>query len=103
MDKYAIFQKGSKQYKVTEGEELLIDKLPTEDAIEFDQVVLVADGDKVSIGQPFVKGAKIQASFVKAERGEKIRVFKYKSKSRYRKAKGHKSQLSRVKVEKIVS
>ncbi|MBI4028924.1 MAG: 50S ribosomal protein L21 [Candidatus Blackburnbacteria bacterium] len=102
--KYAVFQKGSHQYQVSEGDELLLDKLFVEagEAIEFDKVALVASDGKVTLGTPFVTGAKIEAQVLGGEKGEKIRVAKYKAKSRYRKVNGFRAQLTRVKVEKIV-
>lgn len=104
MAKYAVFQNGSKQYKVFEGEELLLDKLKADkDTFEFANVVLVANDGKISLGNPFVKGASVQARILREEKGEKIHVVKYKAKSRYRKTIGHRSQLTRVKVEKIIS
>ncbi|MBI2590589.1 MAG: 50S ribosomal protein L21 [Candidatus Blackburnbacteria bacterium] len=103
-NKYAVFQNGSHQYKVCEGDELLLDRLSGKlsEAVEFGQVVLVSDGGKVTLGNPYVAGAKIEAQILGEEKGEKIRVAKYKAKSRYRKVSGFRAKLTRVKVEKIV-
>ncbi len=108
--KYAIVNNGGKQYKVSEGEEILLEgTLRQVDTLgqqgkqfELSEVMLVSDNGKVKVGNPFVKGAKIQASIVGEAKGEKVNVRKYKSKSRYRKAIGHRAQFTRVKVDKIV-
>jgi large subunit ribosomal protein L21 len=88
--KYAVVQTGAKQYKVKEGDRLLVEKLEGKegDKLDFDQVLLISDKDKKKIGQPITKG-------------EKIRVATYKAKSRYRKVKGHRQQLTEVAIEKI--
>lgn len=101
---YAVIKSGGKQYKVEEGKELLLErKFPTETKnVHLDEVMLVANGETIAIGDPFVKGAKVQVSVVGGEKGEKIYVKKYKAKSRYRRTIGHRSQYTRVKVEKII-
>lgn len=100
--KYAIIQAQGKQYTVKEGEELLLEGLHDDKKLEISEVLLVSDEGKVKVGNPYLRGAKVQASLVGTEKGEKINVRKYKSKSRYRKAIGHRAKLTRVKVEKIV-
>ena len=75
-------------------------KKKDEDVI-FDSVLLVKDDDKVLVGQPVVKGAKVKGKVVDQILGEKIRIATYKAKSRYRKVKGHRDQLTRVLIEKI--
>ncbi|OGY09664.1 MAG: 50S ribosomal protein L21 [Candidatus Blackburnbacteria bacterium RIFCSPHIGHO2_01_FULL_43_15b] len=104
MQRYAVIQAGGHQYQVNEGDELLLDKLSAGvgEAIEFDHVVLVSNDGEVSLGNPFVIGAKVKAQVLGEEKGEKIRVAKYKAKSRYRKVNGFRAQLTRVKVENIV-
>lgn len=104
MSKYAVFKNGSHQYKVSEGDELLLNKLSgiLSEAVEFDQVVLVSNDGKVTLGNPNINGAKIKAQVFGEEKGEKIRVAKYKAKSRYRKVSGFRAKLTRVKIEKIV-
>ncbi|MEK7111104.1 MAG: 50S ribosomal protein L21 [Patescibacteria group bacterium] len=101
--KYAIIKAGGAQYQVSVGQEIDIfrlDKEKDEDVI-FDSVLLVKDDDKVLVGQPVVKGAKVKGKVVDQILGEKIRIATYKAKSRYRKVKGHRDQLTRVLIEKI--
>lgn len=100
--KYAIVNNGGKQYRVEEGVELLLEGTHTGKTLELAEVMLVSEDGKVNLGSPFLKGAKVQATIVGQALGEKIDVRKYKSKSRYRKAIGHRAQLTRVKVDKIV-
>lgn len=100
---YAVIKTGGKQYKVSEGEILEIDKIEgkKDQKINFSDVLLVADGDKVEIGQPQVPEAKVTAKIIDQVQGEKIRVARFKSKVRYRKVRGFRAQLTKVKIEKI--
>lgn len=99
---YAIIEAGGSQVRVEEDKTFIVDLLPNDvgDKVEYD-VLLIANGDKVKIGQPTVKGAKVTASVVKHFKGKKIRVFKYRPKKRYRKTMGHRQSYTRMKVEKI--
>ncbi|MEK7276239.1 MAG: 50S ribosomal protein L21 [Chloroflexota bacterium] len=101
--KYAIVQSGSRQMRAEVGGTLEVDRLPKAagDPVELD-VLLLADGDKVTIGAPTVAGAKVQTTVVEHFRGEKIRIFKYKAKERQRKRGGHRQDYTRLKVETIV-
>jgi large subunit ribosomal protein L21 len=100
MAKYAIIRLQGRQYKVSEGEELLVDKM--NDLKLTPDVLLVADGEKVEVGKPVVKDAKVTLKIVKeVEKGEKIEVYHFKAKSRYRKHTGFRPQYTRVLVEKI--
>jgi len=103
--KYAVIKTGGKQYKVQEGDTLEFEKLAgkSKDKIKFDQVLLVVDGDKTTIGKPLVKKALVTAVIVDQIKGKKIRVAKFKAKSRYRLVKGHRQQLTKVKIDKINS
>lgn len=100
---YAIIQLQGKQYKVQEGDELVVDKLELEKGkkLTTNDVLLVSDGKKAKIGTPFVKGAEVSLKVLEQGKGEKIRVLKYKSKSRYRKTQGHRQYLTKLKVESI--
>jgi large subunit ribosomal protein L21 len=102
--KYAVIQAAGKQYKVSEGDILEIDKLEGKPKakISFDKVLLVVDGKKVSLGQPLIKTAKVTAEIIEQKKGKKIRVVKFKAKSRYRRVKGHRQLLTQVKINKIV-
>ncbi len=102
---YAIFRTGSKQYRAEKGATLQIDRQAPKDGekIEFTDVVLVHDGQKARIGAPTVKGAKVLGEVVKNFRGEKIRVFKYRRREGYHRTRGHRSNLTLVKITDIVA
>lgn len=99
----AIIETGGKQFKVAEGDTLFIEKLDVNagDAITFDKVLAVIDGDKATFGAPVVEGAKVEASVVKNGRGKKIRIFKYNPKKGYRKRQGHRQPYTKVTIGKI--
>ena len=99
----AIIETGGKQFKVAEGDPLFIEKLEVNagDAITFDKVLAVIDGDKATFGAPVVEGAKVEASVVKNGRGKKIRIFKYNPKKGYRKRQGHRQPYTKVTIGKI--
>jgi large subunit ribosomal protein L21 len=103
MSKYAIIQLQGKQFMVQEGDEFLVDQLDKEAGSKFEvsDVLLVVSGADRKIGQPLVDGAKVSCELVSNQKGEKIRVAKYKSKSRYRKVQGHRQYQSTIKVLKI--
>lgn len=101
--KYAIIQTGGKQYRVSEGDVLEVERLTARPAttMTFSDVLLyVSDGD-VQIGMPVVKGMTVQAEVLADVRGEKIRVTKFKAKARYRRTTGHRQALSQVKITQI--
>ncbi len=102
---YAIILTGGKQYRVTVGDEVFIEKLEgeAEDEIIFDQVLAVHDGDSLTTGQPLVEGATVKAELVKQGRGKKIHVFKYKPKKGYRRKQGHRQPYTKVRISEIVS
>lgn len=99
---YAIIKTGGKQYKVEEGKTISIEKLDAEvgAAVEFGDVLLLSDAD-VKIGQPFVAGAKVTGTVLEQGKDAKIRIFKYKAKSNYRRRQGHRQPFTKVKIEKI--
>src|SRR3990172_7644557 len=98
MAKYAVIRLNGHQYKVSEKEEFLVDKVVGEPDPE---ILLVADGEKVKVGKPKVVGAKVTLKKVEDIKGEKIDVLKYKAKSRYRKKIGFRPLYSRLLVVKI--
>ena len=100
---HAIIDTGGKQYKVAEGDTLFIEKLPVEagEAVTFDKVLAVIDGENVTVGTPVVEGAKVDASVVKNGKGKKIIVFKYKPKKGYRRKQGHRQPYTKVTIGKI--
>ncbi|MDP3955042.1 MAG: 50S ribosomal protein L21 [bacterium] len=103
--KYAIIRIGGKQYRVSEGENLEVEKLPLEKDKEavFEEVLLLADDKEVKIGKPFVKDVKVKALVLDQKKGEKIRVAKFKSKVRYRRVRGFRPQITVLKIEKIIT
>ncbi len=100
---HAIIVTGGKQYKVSEGDTLFIEKLPNEagDTVTFNEVLAILDGDNATIGAPTVKGATVEASVVKNGKGKKIRIFKYNPKKGYRKRQGHRQPYTKVEIKKI--
>ena len=100
---HAIIETGGKQYKVAEGDTLFIEKLPVEagEAVTFDKVLAVIDGENVTVGTPVVEGAKVDASVVKNGKGKKIIVFKYKPKKGYRLRQGHRQPYTKVQIGAI--
>jgi large subunit ribosomal protein L21 len=101
---YAILETGGKQYKVRPGDTLEVEKLPAEagETVELDRVLMLADGEDVSIGAPLVEGAKVVAEVVDQHRGPKIIVFKYKAKVRYRRKTGHRQSLTTLRIKEIL-
>ncbi len=101
--KYAIVESGGKQYKAVEGGTIEVDLMPLEagQRADLSGVLLVVDDDKVSVGTPLVKGAKIQATVVGHVKGPKIDVFRYRPKKRVRVKTGHRQQYTRLQIESI--
>ena len=100
---HAIIETGGKQYKVTEGDTLFIEKLEVEagQAITFDKVLAILDGDKATFGAPVVEGASVAATVVKNGKGKKVRIFKYNPKKGYRKRQGHRQPYTKVQIGAI--
>ncbi len=97
--KFAVIQTGGKQYLVKPGDSLKVEKINAEKGgFNFDKVLLVADGDNLKIGKPFIDGAKIPAEILEQGRGKKITVISYKSKTRYHKKKGHRQPYTQVRI-----
>lgn len=100
---HAIIETGGKQYKVAEGDVVFIEKLDNEagDAVKFDRVLAILDGDKATFGAPVVAGASVDATIVKNGKGKKVRIFKYNAKKGYRKRQGHRQPYTKVEIGKI--
>ena len=100
---YAIIVTGGKQYKVSEGDTLFIEKLDAEEGatVTFDQVLLAGEGDDVKVGAPTVDGATVEAKVVKNGKAKKIYVFKMKRKKNERTKKGHRQPFTKVEITKI--
>ena len=99
----AIFVTGGKQYSVSEGDEIFVEKLNVEadDTVIFDQVLAVVDGENSTFGKPVVDGAKVEATVVKNGKAKKIVVFKYRPKKDSKSIRGHRQPYTKVKIEKI--
>ena len=99
---YAVIATGGKQYKVSEGDIIRVEKLGVEagSAYTFDKVLLVS-GDEVKVGAPTVAGATVEADVIDDVKGKKVIVYKYKRKSGYHKKNGHRQQYTAVKITKI--
>ena len=100
--KFAIIETGGKQYKVSSGQKLKIEKLPgeKEGKLVFDKVLLVSDGSSVQVGMPYVSGTVVHGKVVRQARERKKIVFKYHSKARYKKTKGHRQYFTEVEITK---
>lgn len=104
-EEFAVIQTGGKQYKVSEGGIVSIEKIKGEykkgDKLFFDKVLLVDDGKDTTIGTPYIKGAKVDGEIVEIGRSRKVMVVKYKQKSRYLKRNGHRQPFFKVKITSI--
>jgi len=101
---YAVIATGGKQYRVSEGTVVRIEKLPAEagSAIEFDQVLLIANGDKVMVGAPTVSGGKVTATVEKHGQGDKVSFVKFRRRKHYMRRGGHRQEYTEIKVTGIV-
>lgn len=100
---YAVFQSGGKQHRVSEGQTVRLEKLEVEmgQPVEFSEVLMVADGEDIKIGVPFVEGGVIKAEVVAHGRGEKIKIVKFRRRKHYRKQQGHRQLFTDVKITGI--
>ena len=100
---YAIIESCGKQYKVAEGDVVFFEKLDAEEGkkVTFDKVILVSEEGKVQIGNPYVKGVKVEGKVVSHGKGKKIIVFKMKPKKNYRRKQGHRQPYTKVEITGI--
>jgi large subunit ribosomal protein L21 len=100
---FAIIETGGKQYLVSQGDKIQIEKVDGDagNAIAFDKVLFVGDDKTYSIGKPVVDGKVVEGKILQQGRGDKIRVFKYKAKSKYRRTQGHRQSYTEVEITKI--
>lgn len=100
---YAVIETGGKQYRVSTGDTIFVEKLDVNegDEVVFDRVLLVSQDGKIQVGKPYVEGAKVVAKAVKQGKQKKIIVFKYKPKKGYRRKQGHRQPYTKVQIEKI--
>lgn len=103
MVNFAIIETGGKQYLVSPKTRIRVEKLPQETGgeISFDKVLLVGGDAEPKIGKPYVVGAKVAGKVLQQGRGRKIRIFKYKSKVRYRRRKGHRQDFTEIEIQNI--
>jgi large subunit ribosomal protein L21 len=101
--KYAIVEDGSKQYKAVEGSTIEVDSFPAEvgDEIDLERVLMVVDGESVSVGTPLVAGAVVQATVAAQVKGPKLVIFRYKPKKRIRHKTGHRQKYTRLQINAI--
>lgn len=101
--KYAVIETGGKQYSVSEGDLIKVEKLDAEagNVVDLDKVLLIG-GDETKVGAPYIEGAKVTAEVVKNGKAKKIIVFKYKAKKNYRKKQGHRQPYTELKITSIL-
>jgi large subunit ribosomal protein L21 len=100
---YAVIKTGGKQYRVQQGDVIFIEKIDSQanDAVTFEEVLLVGDGEQTKIGAPTVAGAKVEGKVLAQVKGKKIVVYKYKAKKNERKKQGHRQPYTKVEITAI--
>ena len=100
---YAVFQSGGKQHRVSEGQTLRLEKLDVETGatVEFDKVLLVANGEEIAVGAPLVEGGKVTAEVVQHGRGDKVKIVKFRRRKHSRKQAGHRQWFTEIKITSI--
>ena len=100
---FAVFTSGGKQHRVTEGEIIRLEMLDAQpgDQVVFDKVLLLADGDNISVGKPYVDGCRIIGEVVATDRGRKIRIIKFRRRKNYLRTQGHRQWYTDVKITGI--
>jgi len=102
---YAVIQTGGKQYRVTPGELVKVEKLlgKAGDPVTFEKVLLTSDGETVNVGNPYLSDARVQGRIARQGRDRKVLVFKYKKRKKYRKKQGHRQAFTLIKVDEIAA
>jgi len=100
---YAVITSGGKQYRVEEGQALKLETLPVEvgGVVDFNDVLMLADGDKIKVGTPYLKGVKVSAEVLNHGRAKKIKVIKFKRRKQHMKQMGHRQNFTEVKITAI--
>ena len=100
---YAVIKTGGKQYRVEEGQTIRVEKLNADEGstVELDEVLMVANGDDVKIGAPYVENGKVSANIVEHGRGDKIRIIKFNRRKHYRRQMGHRQAYTAIKITGI--
>ena len=101
---YAVIKTGGKQYKVVAGERLKIETLAAEvgATVSFDEVLMIGEGEQITVGAPLISGGKVNAEILAHGRGEKIRIIKHRRRKHYHKEQGHRQNFTEVKITEIV-
>lgn len=102
---YAVVRTGGKQYSIREGQQLDVETIAGEigDTVEISDVLLISDGDQLTVGTPTVPGARVVAEVLSQGRAKKVTIFKYKRKTRYKRKLGHRQPYTRLAVREIVA
>jgi large subunit ribosomal protein L21 len=102
---YAVIKTGGKQYRVAPGEKLKIEQIPADigSEIVLDQILMVADGEAVTVGTPLVSGATVKATVVAQGRGEKVQIFKMRRRKHYQKHQGHRQNYTEIRIDGIAA
>jgi large subunit ribosomal protein L21 len=102
---YAVIRTGGKQYRVSPGESIDVEKLPhaVGEQIELNEVLLIADGAQSRIGQPLVEGAMVKATVTRQAMARKVIIFKFRRNNRYRRMKGHRQEYTRLRIDEIAA
>ena len=100
---YAVIKTGGKQYKVSEGDTVKVEKLPADAGaeVEITDVLMLVDGDKVAVGAPLVAGAKVSAKVMSHGRGDKVRIIKFRRRKHHRKQMGHRQAYTELQITRI--
>lgn len=100
---YAVIKTGGKQYRVKEGDVITVEKLDIEagEKVTFDKVLLLSDGETIKVGAPFVESCNVEGTVVEHGKGQKVIIFKYKSKKDYRKKQGHRQPYTMIEIQKV--
>jgi large subunit ribosomal protein L21 len=98
---FAVIETGGKQYRVSPGDILDVELLEDQKSVTFGDVLLLADGDKVEIGTPYINGAKVAANVLGTNKDDKVTTFKYKHKINYHRTIGHRQNYTRIQIEEI--
>src|SRR5450830_679010 len=100
---YAVIKTGGKQYRVIAGERLKVEKLEVEvgGTVTLDQILMVSDGEKTTIGSPIIKGATVKATVLSQGRGDKVMIFKFRRRKHYRKTQGHRQSFTEIQIGEL--
>ncbi|MCW9024129.1 MAG: 50S ribosomal protein L21 [Gammaproteobacteria bacterium] len=100
---YAVIKTGGKQYKVEQGQKLRVEKINAESgaSVELDKVLMIADGDNVTIGAPYIDGGKVTATITEHGRGKKIRIIKFRRRKHHKKTQGHRQAYTELEITGI--